>query len=85
MLVQCGRTVDENAARDRPVYELIAPSPEHALMLNKAYREIVGEQGCDCGRDAAVVPPRNVQAQINDATAPMLPRELRFSHDIRLD
>lgn len=78
-------TVNAGAVRGKTVYELIAPSRERALMLDKAYRVIVGEQSFVFGRDATVTPPTNVHAEIDDAHAPTLPRELRFTHDIRLD
>lgn len=66
------------------VYDLIMPSPERALELNKAYRVIVGEQTFLFGRDATVRPPINVHSEIDGATAPTLPPEKRFAHDIRL-
>jgi len=85
------RWFDENGqvradlVRGKSVYELITPSPERALALNKAYREIVREQTFIFGRDATVSPPRNVHAEIDEATAPTLPKDKRFTHDIRLD
>ncbi len=78
-------TVNEEAVAGKSVYELITPSPERALLLNKAYRTIVAEQSFVYGRDATIVPPKNVHAEIDEATAPTLPRELRYTHDIRLD
>ena len=78
-------TVNEEAVRGKTVYELIAPSRERALTLNKAYRVIVSEQSFVFGRDATVTPPENVHADIDEATAPTLPPEYRYSHDIRLD
>lgn len=78
-------TVNEAAVAGKSVYDLITPSPERALMLDKAYRTIVAGQTFVYGRDATVVPPENVHAHIDEATAPTLPRELRFPHDIRLD
>jgi len=78
-------TVDEAAVKGKSVYELITPSRERALMLNKAYREIVKEQSFIFGRDATVTPPKNVHADIDSATAPTLPADKRYTHDIRLD
>lgn len=78
-------TVNEAAVQGRTVYELIAPSRERALQLNKAYRVIVGEQSFVYGRDATVTPPMNVHAEIDEATAPTLPPEYRYDHDIRLN
>lgn len=77
--------VDHAALAGKTVYDLIAPSPERALMLNKAYRVLVAEQSFVFGRDATVTPPVNVHAQIDEATAPTLPPEYRYRHDIRLD
>lgn len=78
-------TVNAEAVRGKTVYDLIAPSRERALLLNKAYRVIVGEQSFVFGRAATVSPPANVHAEIDDAHAPTLPREMRFPHDIRLN
>jgi len=78
-------TPDTAAMAGKTVYELITPSPERALQLNKAYRVIVREQSFVFGRDATLTPPQNVYSQIDDATAPTLPRDKRYSHDIRLD
>ncbi|WP_150522544.1 hypothetical protein [Roseibium sediminis] len=78
-------SVNEDAVRGKSVYELITPSRQRALKLNKAYRVIVKEQTFIYGRDATISPPKNVHAEIDGATAPTLPRELRFKHDIRLD
>lgn len=78
-------TVDAAAVDGKTVYDLIAPSRERALTLNKAYRTIVREQSFIFGRDATVTPPKNVHAEIDSATAPTLPPDKRFTHDIRLD
>lgn len=78
-------TVKADEVRAASVYDLITPSPERALMLNKAYRVLVAEQSFLFGRDATVTPPVNVHAEIDSATAPTLPPEKRFAHDIRLD
>lgn len=67
------------------VYDLITPSLQRARELNKAYRIIVGEQKYIYGRDATVVPPVNVYAEIDNDTAPTLPERLHFDWDIRLD
>ena len=66
------------------VYDLITPSPERALRLNKAYRVIVEEQSFIHGRDATVTPPENVFEAIDPDTVP-LPEEHRYDWDIRLD
>jgi hypothetical protein len=75
----------QELARAQDVYELVTPSRERALELNKAYRAIVAEQDYIYGRDASVTPPVNVYEQIDNATAPTLPGELFFPWDIRLD
>ena len=67
------------------IYELIVPSPERALELNKAYRVIVAEQSFIHGRDATVTPPVNVHDFIDNETATTLPDHLMFDWDIRLD
>jgi len=78
-------SIDLGAIEGKDVYDLITPSPARALQLNKAYRIIVKAQTFIYGRDATVTPPVNVHAQIDEANAATLPRELRFEHDIRLD
>ena len=78
-------SVDLAAVEGKSVYELITPSMGRALMLNKAYRVIVGEQSFVFGRDATVTPPKNVHAEIDEANAPTLPPEHRYEHDIRLN
>lgn len=78
-------TVRAEEMRGKSVYDLITPSRERALTLNKAYRTIVQEQTFIFGRDATVRPPRNVHAEIDEATAPTLPKDKRYRHDIRLD
>jgi len=77
--------VKAEKVRGKSVYELITPSRDRALMLGKAYSEIVREQSFVYGRDVTVTPPVNVHAEIDEATAPTLPRHLSFGHDIRLD
>lgn len=72
-----------NLAQD--IYELITPSRERALELNKAYRTIVAEQDFIYGRDATVTSPVNVYDAVNVETAPVLPADKFFTWDIRLD
>ncbi len=67
------------------VYELITPSPERALQLNKAYRVLVEDQDFIFGRDATVTAPINVYDAVDPDTAPTLPEEKTFTWDIRLD
>ncbi|HEY6561409.1 MAG TPA: hypothetical protein VI072_29250 [Polyangiaceae bacterium] len=72
-------------ARAKDVYDLITPSRERALALNKAYRVIVEAQDYIYGRDATVTPPPNVYESISNEEAPKLPRERTHRWDIRLD
>lgn len=67
------------------VYELIVPSRERALQLNKAYRVIVDDQDFIFGRDATVTPPPNVYDKVDNETSPTLPKDKFFKWDIRLD
>jgi hypothetical protein len=75
----------EKVERAADVYELITPSPERALLLNKAYRTIVEDQDFIYGRDASVTPPRNVYEWVDNETTPTLPESRTFKWDILLD
>ncbi len=66
------------------VYELITPSPERALALNKAYQTIVKEQSYLFGRDATITEATNVLSEIDAEQPPLLP-EHRYHWDMRLD
>lgn len=65
------------------VYELITPSPERALKLNKAYWTIVLDQDFNQGRDANITPARNVY-EIIDENSPVLADKRTRKYDIRL-
>ncbi len=79
-------TVDAASVAAADVYTLIVPSRERALALNKAYKVIVEEQSYAYGRDATVVPARNVFRDVDPDTAPPLEATRRVEHwDIRLD
>lgn len=78
-------SVNHAALRNRDVYDLIVPSPERALQLNKAYRVIVADQDYLYGRDATSEPPKNVYEHIDNTTTPTLPSEFQYRWDIRLD
>tara|TARA_B100000963_G_C22058295_1_gene422618 strand:- start:28 stop:519 length:492 start_codon:yes stop_codon:yes gene_type:complete len=68
------------------VYELITPSRERALALNKAYKLIVEEQSYLYGRDATLKPAENVYRHINpDEVTPLKPEKRIDGYDIRLD
>jgi hypothetical protein len=79
-------TVDhDKVAAARDVYELIAPSRERALALNKAYKTIVEDQSFIFGRDAMVTPPGNVYERIDNESTPTLPVDRIFKWNIILD
>jgi hypothetical protein len=79
-------SVRESAVRNADVYALITPSRERALVLNKAYKIIVDEQSYVYGRDATVVPAKNVFRELDPEKAPPLEAASRVNHwDIRLD
>ncbi|MGH1487269.1 MAG: hypothetical protein ACRBCI_13735 [Cellvibrionaceae bacterium] len=79
-------TVNQEAiAAARDVYDLITPSRERALELNKAYKVIVEDQDFIFGRDATVKPPINVYTEVSNETSPTLPLDKVYQWDIRLD
>lgn len=79
-------TLDVDKVRNAAdVHELITPSRERALRLNKAYRAIVAEQDFIYGRDAFANAPDNVFRQVDPLTAPTLAAEFQYAWDIRLD
>lgn len=84
-LLSDGTVNAEKVAAAEDVYELITPSWERALELNKAYRVLVEEQSFIFGRDATVKPPFNVYEEVDMRTAPTLPPERIYRWDIRLD
>lgn len=71
------------AAKD--VYDLITPSKERALALNKAYRTIVEDQDFIYGKDTVLAPPKNVYDKIDNENTPTLPEERTFKWNILLD
>lgn len=72
-----------SAAKD--VYDLITPSPERALALNKAYRWIVEDQDFIYGKDATLRPPVNVYDQVDNEETVTLPDNYVYPYDIVLD
>ncbi len=74
---------EQVAAAD--VYELITPSPERALALNKAYKVIVEDQDFIFGRDPVLSPPTNVYDFVDNEDSPTLPGDKFFTWDIRLN
>ncbi|MDC8831423.1 hypothetical protein [Alteromonas gilva] len=79
-----GSVNDEKVKQADSVYELITPSPQRALALNKAYQTIVKEQSYLFGRDATITEARNVLEVIDAEQPPLLP-EHRHAWDMRLD
>ncbi|MCG7564465.1 hypothetical protein [Pseudoalteromonas sp. McH1-42] len=78
-------TVDKEKVESADnLYELITPSKERALALNKAYRTIVEEQSYLFGRDATLVEASNVLQQVDDSQAP-LKAENQHQWDMQLD
>lgn len=77
--------VDREKVAAADVYQLITPSRQRALELNKAYRVIVEDQDFIYGRDATVTPPVNVYDYIDNETAPTLAEKYFYPWDIRLD
>ncbi len=72
-------------AKAADVYDLITPSPERALSLNKAYKTIVDDQDFIYGRDAMVTPPEHVYDQVDNETSPPLPEDKVYKYNILLD
>ena len=79
-------TVNQSKVKNaKDVAELITPSKQRALLLDKAYKVIVEDQDFIFGRDATVSPPKNVYDQVDVEKAPTLAETLTHKWDIRLD
>ncbi len=76
------KTAEVSAAS---VYDLITPSRERALQLNKAYTHIVRHQSFIFGRDAVIVPASNVYRDIDESSPPLNNEHRLFGWDIRLN
>ena len=74
----------DKVAQAKTLYDLIMPSPERAMALNKAYWSIVQEQSFIFGRDATIFAATNVLAEVDDSQAP-LQAQHRFKWDLRLN
>ncbi|MDN3639346.1 hypothetical protein QWY82_11075 [Simiduia curdlanivorans] len=72
------------AVAQADVYQLITPSPERALQLNKAYTHLVRTQRFVFGRDASWLPAKNVLKNIDEAIAPLSAEHRVRGWDIRL-
>ena len=79
-----GTVNKEKVKSAESVYELITPSRDRALALNKAYKRIVEEQSYIFGRDVVLSPASNVIENIDAEIAP-LENDFRYSYDIRLN
>ncbi len=79
-----GTVNSDKVSRAKNVYELITPSSQRALKLNKAYLSIVREQSYIFGRDANLTSATNVFKEVDESQAP-LPPEHRYDWDMRLD
>lgn len=78
--------LDRERLQGADVYDLITPSRDRALALNKAYKLIVEEQSFLYGRDATLAPAENVYRHINpEEITPLRPEKRIDAYDIRLD
>ncbi|MDF2178073.1 hypothetical protein P2G88_07385 [Aliiglaciecola sp. CAU 1673] len=77
-------SLDEQKVKTADVYELITPSKERALKLNKAYTQIVRTQSFIHGRDTNIAPAINVYKEIDESIAPLNPEHRFDGWDIRL-
>ncbi|QTH63570.1 hypothetical protein J1N51_12700 [Psychrosphaera ytuae] len=66
------------------IHELITPSKERALKLNKAYRTIVAEQSYLFGRDVTLVEAKNVLKEVDESAVPINEAQ-RYVYDLRLN
>lgn len=66
------------------LYELITPSKQRALKLNKAYLTIMQEQSYLFGRDATINKATNVLETVDESQAP-LQADSRYVWDMQLD
>lgn len=74
----------EKLKRAESLYDIITPSAQRALDLNKAYLTIVREQSFLFGRDATLTEAKNVLKFIDEDIPPLAP-EHRYQWDLRLD
>lgn len=78
-------SVNHSAIDGKDVYQLITPSRDRALALNKAYKVIVEQQSYYLGRDASLLPPKNVYQAIDNDITPTLSEDKIYAWDIRLN
>lgn len=81
-----GGKLDAALVRQAPdVATLVTPSRERALLLDKAYRVVVGEQSFIRGRDAVVTPALNVHEKlVNGETEVAASQNVYSDGDLRL-
>jgi hypothetical protein len=77
-------SIKESDIRNTDVYDLITPSPERALQLNKAYSHIVRHQSYIEGRDATWIPATTIFTDINEDIPPLDQEHQFYQWDIRL-
>ncbi|WP_221794646.1 hypothetical protein [Oceanobacter mangrovi] len=77
-------SLNKAAVAQADVYQLITPSRERALALNKAYQLIVREQSFYLGRDAVLGEAVNVYQHVDQDAVPLLPASRQFHYDLRL-
>ncbi|MFP1681441.1 hypothetical protein ACLD0W_02960 [Alloalcanivorax sp. C16-1] len=78
--------LDRERLEGADVYDLITPSRDRTLALNKAYKLIVEEQSFLYGRDATLKPAENVFRHIDpEEIEPLRPEKRIDAYDIRLD
>lgn len=80
-----GSVDHQKLAAAKDVYDLITPSKERALALNKSYKTIVEDQDFIFGKDPVLAPPVNVYDKIDNENTPTLPPERIFKWNILLD
>jgi len=68
----------------KSIYELITPTRESALKMNKSYKVLVESQSFVHGRDGNDKPVENVFKNVDDNT-PTLPKDKQYKWDMRLD
>jgi len=81
---QNGTVNRQKVQNAKNLYELITPSAERAIALNKAYYTIVKEQSYLFGRDATLIEATNVLEKVDASQAP-LEEAHRHQWDMRLD
>ncbi|MCF2946802.1 hypothetical protein L0668_01685 [Paraglaciecola aquimarina] len=81
---QDGSVNSKKVTQAQSVYQLITPSAQRAIKLNKAYLSIVREQSFIFGRDANITAATNVLQQVDESQSPLAP-EHRYKWDMRLD